>query len=69
MKERDNYQRIKNIRYIKVTMLPVVIGTHGTIAKELVKGLQDIEISGRVGTIQTAVFLRSVRILRKVLEI
>ena len=37
----------------------------GTILKGLAKGLEDLEIRGQVETIQT---LRSVRILRKVLE-
>ena len=53
---------------MKVTVISIVNGAHGTIHKKLVKGLEDIEISGQVETIQTTVSLRSARILRRVLE-
>ena len=53
---------------MKVTVIPVVIGALRTIPKGLVKGLKNLEIRGRVETIQTTVLLRSVRILRRVLE-
>ena len=36
--------------------------------KELVKGLEDLEIRGRVETSQNKALLRSVRIPRRVLE-
>ena len=53
---------------MKVTVKPVVIGAHGTISKELVKGLEDLKIRGQADTIQTTALFRSARILRKVLE-
>ena len=53
---------------MKVTVIPIVIGALGTVTKGLVKGLEDLEIKGRVETIQTTLLLRSARILRKVLE-
>ena len=37
-------------------------------SQSLEKGLDDLEIRGRVETIQTTELLRSVRILRRVLE-
>ena len=40
----------------------------GTVTKGLIQGLEDLEITGRVGTIQTTALLRSSRILRRVLE-
>ena len=40
----------------------------GTILKGLVKGLDELEIGGRAGTIQTTVLLKLVCILRRVLE-
>ena len=40
----------------------------GTVTKELVQGLEDLEIRGRVETTQTTGLLRSTRILRRVLE-
>ena len=53
---------------MKVTVIPIVIGALGTVIKELVQGQEDLEIKGRVETIQTTALLRSARILRKVLE-
>ena len=38
------------------------------VTKGLIKGLEDLEIWGRVETIQTTALLRSARILRRVLE-
>ena len=53
---------------MKVTFIPIVIGALGTITKWLIKGLGNIEITGRVETIQTITLLRTDRILRRVLE-
>ena len=47
-----------------MTVLPTVIGALGTLTKELVQELEDLEIRGRVETIQTTTLLRNVRILR-----
>ena len=33
---------------MKVTVIPIVVGALGTIPKRLVKGLEDLEIRGRV---------------------
>ena len=52
----------------KVTILPIKIGAFGTITKGLVKGLEDLEVGGRVETIQMTALLRTARILRRVLE-
>ena len=51
---------------MKVTFIP--IGGLRTVTKGLIKGLEDLEIRGRVETIQTTALLRSARILRRVLE-
>ena len=53
---------------MKVTMIPIIIGALGTDTKGLVKELEDLEIRGRVETMQTISLLRSARILRRVLE-
>ena len=53
---------------MKVMMIPVVIGALGTVTKRLVQGLEDLEIRGRVETIQMTALLRLARILRRVLE-
>ena len=41
---------------MKVTVILIAIGTLGTITKGLVRGLEDLEIKGRVETIQTTEF-------------
>ena len=38
---------------MKVTIMPIVIGAIGTITKGLVLRLEDLEITGRVETVQT----------------
>ena len=53
---------------MKVTIIPIVIGALGTVTKGLLKGLEDLEVGGRVETIQTTALLKTVRILRRVLE-
>ena len=53
---------------MNVSIVPIVIGALGTITKELLKGLEDLEVGGRVETIQTTELLRTARILGQVLE-
>ena len=53
---------------MKVTIVPIVIGAFGTITKGLLKGLEDLEVGGRVETIQTTALLRTARILRRALK-
>ena len=48
--------------------MPLVIGALGTITKGLLKGQEDLEVGGRIETIQTTALLRTARILRRVLE-
>ena len=51
-----------------MTIIPIVIGAFGTVTKVLLNGLEELEVGGRVETIQTTAFLRTARILRRVLE-
>ena len=53
---------------MKVTIMPFVIGALGTVTNGLLKGLEDLEVGGRVETIQTTALLRMARILRRILE-
>ena len=53
---------------MKVTVIPIVIGALSTVTKGLVQGLEDLEIRGRVESIQNTALLRIARILRRVLE-
>ncbi len=47
---------------MKVTIVPFVIGATGTITKGLLKGLEDLEIGGRVETIQITALLKTATI-------
>ena len=51
-----------------MTIIPIVIGAFSTVIKGLLKGLKDLEVGGRVKSIQTIALLRITRILRRVLE-
>ena len=53
---------------IKVMLIPIIIGALNTVTKGLIKGLEDLEIKGRVETIQTTALLKLARILRRVLK-
>ena len=53
---------------MKVTIIPIVIGAFGTVTKGLLKGLEDLEVGGRLETILTTALLKSARILRRVQE-
>ena len=53
---------------MKVTIVPIVIGAFGTVTKGLLKGLEDLEVGGRVETIQTTALLMTAWIVRRVLE-
>ena len=59
--KKDNYldlaRELKKLWNMKVTI--------GTITKELLKGLEELEIGGRVETIQTTALLRTARILKR----
>ena len=61
--KKDKYPdlawELKKLWNMKVTVIPIVIGALGTVTKGLLKGLEGLE----VGTL-----LRTVRILRRVLE-
>ena len=71
-KKKDKYldlaRKLKRLWNMKVTIVQIVIGAFGTIAKGLLKGLEDLEFGGRVETIQMTALLRTARILRRVLE-
>ena len=70
--KRDKYldlaRELKNLRNMKVIIIPIVIGAFGTVTKRLLKGLEDLEVGGRVETIQTTAILKTARILRRVME-
>ena len=59
---------MKKLWNMKVAVIPIAIGAFGTVTKGLLKGLEDLEIGGRVNPIQTTALLRTDKILRRVLE-
>ena len=71
-KKRDKYldlgKELKILWNMKVTIIPIVIGALGTVNKGLVQGLEGLEITGWVKTVQTTALLRLARILRNVPE-
>ena len=62
---QGNFKKLWNM---KVTIISIVICVLGTVTKGLIQGLEELEITGRVETIQTTALLRSARLLRRVLE-
>ena len=42
---------LKKLWNMKVTIIPIVIGAFGRVTKELLKGLEDLEVGGWVETI------------------
>ena len=67
MKESEKKNKYLDLaRELKVTIIP--ISAFGTVTKGLLKEQEDLEIRGRVETIQTITLLRMARILRRVLE-
>ena len=67
-KHLDLAWELKKLWNMQVTIIPIVIGAFGTVTKGLLKGLVDLEVSGRVETIQTTALLWTARILRRVQE-
>ena len=70
--KRDKYldlaRELKKLWNMKVTIISIVIGAFGPVTKGLLKCLEDLEIDGRVETIQTTALLKTAKILRRVLE-
>ena len=70
--KRDKYfdlaRELKKLRNMKVIIILIVIGAFDTVTEGLLKGLEDLEVGGRVDTIQTTALLKTARILRKFLE-
>ena len=64
----DLARDLKKLWNMKVTIVPIVIGAFGTVTKGLLKGLKDLEVGGRVETIQTTGLLKTARIPRRVLD-
>ena len=67
VKYTEHARELKKLCNIKVTVIPIVVGTLGTIPKDFGKeGQEELEIGGGAETIQTTALLRSARILGRV---
>ena len=70
--KKDKYlnvaRELKKLWNMQMTIILIVIGAFGTVTKGLLKGLENLEVGGRVETIQTTALLRTDRILRRVLK-
>ena len=66
--KRDKYldlaRELKKLWNMQVTIIPIVIGAFGIVIIGILKGLEELEVSGWVETIQTTALLRTARILR-----
>ena len=64
--KRDKYldlaRELKKLWNMKVTIIPIVISAFGTVTKGSLKGREDLEVGGRVETIQTTL-LKTARML------
>ena len=67
-KYRNIARELNKLWNFKMTVMSIVNGALGSVTKGMVQELEDLEIRGRVETIQTTAFLSSTRILRRVLE-
>ena len=56
----------KKLWNTRVTVIPNIFGVFETVLKSLEKGLEQLEVSGKIVTIQTTVLLWSARILKRV---
>ena len=64
----DLARELEKVWTMKVTIIPIVIGAFWTVTKGLLKGQEDLEVGGQVETIQMTALLRTIRILRRILE-
>ena len=64
----DLTKELKKLWNMELTILHLVMVVFGTVTKELLEGMEDFQVRGRVETIQITSLLRMVRILRRVME-
>ena len=70
--KKDKYQdlarELKKLWNMQVRIIPIIIDAFGTVTQGLLKGLEDLEIGGRMETIQRTTLLKTDKILRIVLD-
>ena len=69
VKSKESEKRDKFLDLAReLTKTMEYVSDGGTIPKGIVKGLEDLKITGQIETTQKTALLRSARILRRVLE-
>ena len=56
----DLVRELKTLYNMRVTVIPIVVGALGMIHKDLVRGLEEVEIGGVAEIIQTTAFNNAV---------
>ena len=64
----DLANELRKLGNMSLTVIPIVIGSLGTVPKGLERGREELEIGGQIENIQTSTFLTSAIILGRVLE-
>ena len=64
----DRELKKKMLWTMKVTVIPIVICTLRTLPAGMEKRLEELKIKGRIETIETTALLKSIRIVRRVME-
>ena len=59
---------LKKVWNMKVTIISIVTVDFGKVTEGLLKGMEDLEVGGRVETIQITALLRTASILRRIRE-
>ena len=71
--KKDKYldlaEELKKLWNMKMTFIPIVIGSLGTVTKGLVQGQEDLEIRGRVEIIQTNAGVKNSKRTKKIITI
>ena len=69
VKYQDLARELKKFWKMETMVIPIVIGTFGTVPKDLKRRLENIGIQTKIDELQKSVILNTARILRKVLEV
>ena len=57
--------KLKKLWNMQVTIIPIVIGAFDTVPKGLLKGLEDLEVGGRVCCIAAYIYIHKYKYKRK----
>ena len=69
VKYQDLARELRKLRKMKTMVIPIVMGTFGTVSKDLKRRLENIGIETKIDELQKSVILNTASILRKVLEV